>query len=87
MGGHVRAYFTYVCCLWIFLSSLSSHLIEARHFTLLKVALLVSLPLWAGVIGDTVGGRATDWLLRRTGNTKLARRAVRGVHRARRDDR
>src|ERR1700751_5657730 len=38
--------------------------------------MLASLPLFAGVIGDTVGGLATDWLLRRTGNAKLARRAV-----------
>ena len=49
---------------------------EARHFTLLKVGFLASLPLFAGVIGDTVGGLATDWLLRKTGSTKLARRSV-----------
>lgn len=76
MWAVMCAYFTYVYCLWIFLSWLPSYLVEARHFTLLKVGLLASLPLWAGVIGDTVGGLATDWLLRRTGNTKLARRAV-----------
>ena len=34
------------------------------------------MPLWGGVLGDTVGGLATDFLLRKTGNTKLARRAV-----------
>jgi sugar phosphate permease len=76
MWAVMCAYFTYVYCLWIFLSWLPSYLVEARHFTLLKVGLLASLPLWAGVIGDTVGGLATDWLLKRTGNTKLARRAV-----------
>jgi sugar phosphate permease len=76
MWAVMCAYFTYVYCLWIFLSWLPSYLVEARHFTLLKVGLLASLPLWAGVIGDTAGGLATDWLLRRTGNTKLARRAV-----------
>ncbi len=37
---------------------------------------LASLPLWAGVVGDTVGGLATDWLLLKTGNAKLAPRAV-----------
>ena len=37
---------------------------------------MASLPLWAGVVGDTVGGLATDWLLKKTGNTKFARRAV-----------
>jgi hypothetical protein len=45
--------------------------VEFRHFTLLKVGLLASLPLWAGVVGDTVGGLATDWLLAKTGNIKL----------------
>jgi D-galactonate transporter len=76
MWAIMSAYFTYVYCLWIFLSWLPSYLVDFRHFTLLKVGILASLPLWAGVIGDTVGGLATDWLLRRTGNTKLARRAV-----------
>jgi MFS family permease len=50
--------------------------VEFRHFTLLKVGFLASLPLWAGVIGDTVGGLATDWLLKKSGNTRFARRAV-----------
>jgi len=76
MWAIMCAYFTYVYCLWIFLSWLPSYLVEFRHFTLLKVGLLASLPLWAGVVGDTVGGLATDWLLAKTGNIKLARRAV-----------
>jgi sugar phosphate permease len=76
MWAIMCAYFTYVYCLWIFLSWLPSYLVEFRHFTLLKVGLLASLPLWAGVVGDTVGGLATDWLLANTGNIKLARRAV-----------
>jgi sugar phosphate permease len=76
MWAIMCAYFTYVYCLWIFLSWLPSYLIDARHFTLIKVGLFASLPLWAGVIGDTVGGLATDYLLKVTGNAKLARRAV-----------
>jgi D-galactonate transporter len=76
MWAIMAAYFTYVYCLWIFLSWLPSYLVEYREFTLLKVGLLASLPLWAGVVGDTVGGLATDWLLKRTGNTRLARRVV-----------
>src|SRR5260370_6915585 len=73
MWAIMCAYFTYVYCLWIFLSWLPSYLVDFRHFTLLKVGLFASLPLFAGVIGDTVGGLATDWLLHKTGNTKLAR--------------
>ncbi|HSP51072.1 MAG TPA: MFS transporter [Pseudolabrys sp.] len=76
MWAIMCAYFTYVYCLWIFLSWLPSYLVEFRHFTLLKVGFLASLPLFAGVVGDTVGGLATDLLLARTGNIKLARRAV-----------
>jgi sugar phosphate permease len=76
MWAIMCAYFTYVYCLWIFLSWLPSYLIEFRHFTLLKVGLFASLPLWAGVVGDTVGGLATDWLLKRTGSAKIGRRTV-----------
>jgi sugar phosphate permease len=76
MWATMCAYFTYVYCLWIFLSWLPSYLIDARHFTLLKGGLFASLPLWAGVVGDTVGGLATDWLLKRTGSAKIGRRAV-----------
>ena len=76
MWAIMCAYFTYVYCLWIFLSWLPSYLVDYRHFTLLKVGLFASLPLFAGVIGDTVGGLATDWLLHKTGHAKLARRSV-----------
>jgi sugar phosphate permease len=76
MWAIMCAYFTYVYCLWIFLSWLPSYLVEYRHFTLLKVGYLASLPLWAGVVGDTAGGWVTDRLLKRTGNAKLAPRLV-----------
>jgi MFS family permease len=76
MWAIMAAYFTYVYCLWIFLSWLPSYLVDFRHFTLLKVGLLASLPLWAGVVGDTVGGLATDYLLKRTGSAKIGRRVV-----------
>ena len=95
MWAIMCAYFTYVYCLWIFLSWLPSYLVEFRHFTLIKVGLFASLPLWAGVVGDTVGGLATDWLLAKTGNIKVRptdscyhrHAGLRGFHRARRDDR
>ena len=76
MWAIMCAYFTYVYCLYIFLTWLPSYLVESRGFTLLKVGFLASLPLFAMVIGDTVGGLATDWLLKRTGNARLARRTV-----------
>ena len=76
MWAIMCAYFTYVYCLYIFLTWLPSYLVDYRHFTLLKVGMLASLPLLAMVIGDTVGGVATDWLLKRTGSAKFARRSV-----------
>ena len=76
MWAIMCGYFTYVYCLWIFLSWLPSYLIEVRHFTLIKVGLFASLPLLAGVVGDTVGGLATDWLLHKTGSAKIGRRTV-----------
>lgn len=76
MWAIMVAYFTYIYCLGFFLTWLPSYLAEARHFDLIKVGVLASLPLFAGVIGDTAGGIATDWLLQRTGNTRLARRTV-----------
>jgi sugar phosphate permease len=76
MWAIMLAYFTYVYCLWIFLSWLTKYLIDVRHFTLLKGGLLASLPLWAGVVGDTAGGLATDWLLKRTGSARIGRRVV-----------
>jgi sugar phosphate permease len=76
MWAVMLAYFTYVYCLWIFLTWLTKYLIDVRHFTLLQGGLLASLPLWAGVVGDTAGGLATDWLLRRTGSARIGRRAV-----------
>jgi sugar phosphate permease len=76
MWAIMCAYFTYVYCLYIFLTWLPSYLVDARGFTLLKVGFLASMPLFAMVIGDTVGGLATDWLLKKTGSAKLARRAV-----------
>jgi sugar phosphate permease len=76
MWAIMCAYFTYVYSLYIFLTWLPSYLVEYRHFTLLKVGFLASLPLFAMVIGDTVGGLVTDWLLKKSGNTKFARRSV-----------
>jgi len=76
MWAIMLAYFTYIYCLGFFLTWLPSYLVKVRHFDLIKVGLLASLPLFAGVIGDTVGGLATDWLLHRTNNTRLARRSV-----------
>lgn len=76
MWAIMFAYFPYLYCLWIFLSWLPSYLVSYRGFSLLKTGFLASLPLLAGVVGDTVGGWLTDFALVKTRNLKFARRAV-----------
>ena len=41
-----------------------------------QLALFASLPLLAGVVGDTLGGVVSDLIYKRTGNLKVARRAM-----------
>jgi sugar phosphate permease len=76
MWAIMCAYFTYVYCLYIFLAWLPSYLVGARHLASADARLMTALPLTAMVIGNTVGGLATDWLLHKTGNTRFARRSV-----------
>ncbi len=63
MWALMCGYFTYLYCLWIFLSWLPSYLVSYRGFTLLKMGTYAALPLGAGVVGDAVGGWLTDFLL------------------------
>jgi sugar phosphate permease len=76
MWAIMCAYFTYVYCLYIFLAWLPSYLVGGRHLTPEEARLMASLPLSAMVVGNIVGGLATDWLLHKTGNTRFARRSV-----------
>ncbi len=68
--------FCYGWSLWVFLTWLPSYLKDARGFDLKELALFTSLPLLAGVVGDTLGGVVSDTIYKRTGNLKLARRAM-----------
>lgn len=68
--------FCYGWSLWVFLTWLPSYLKDARGFDLKHLALFTSLPLLAGVVGDTLGGVVSDKLYKLTGNLKLARRLV-----------
>jgi len=76
MWAVMCAYATYIYSLWFFLSWLPSYLVEYRHFTLIKMGFFASLPLAAGVVGDTFGGWLTDKLLIKTNNLKFSRRSV-----------
>jgi len=68
------------CCFFFgtnfYLTWYPTYLREHRHLTLQALGLYGSLPLFAGMLGDIVGGSLSDLLLKRTGNATLARRAV-----------
>ena len=68
--------FCYGWTLWLFLSWIPAFFFENYHLNLQASAMFSAGVLFAGVIGDTAGGIATDRLLRRTGNLVLARRGV-----------
>lgn len=68
--------FCYGWSLWVFLTWLPSYLKDARGFDLKQLAIFASLPLLAGVVGDTLGGVLSDMIYKRTGNLKVARRAM-----------
>lgn len=68
--------FCYGWSLWVFLTWLPSYLSEARGFTLHEMAVMTTVPLMAGVVGDTLGGVVSDAIFKRTGDLRLARRAV-----------
>jgi MFS family permease len=68
--------FCYGWTLWLFLSWIPAFFFENYHLNLQSSALFSAGVLSAGVIGDTVGGVATDRLLRKTGSLLVARRWV-----------
>ena len=68
--------FCYGWSLWVFLTWLPSYLSDVRGFELSQMAMVTMLPLTAGVVGDTLGGVATDSILKRTHNIRLARRTL-----------
>jgi MFS family permease len=68
--------FCYGWTLWLFLSWIPSFFFENYHQDLRASALFSAGVLLAGVIGDTVGGIASDRLLHRTKSLVVARRGV-----------
>jgi MFS family permease len=66
--------FCYGWTLWVYLTWLPSFLANEWHLPLGKFVWFSSAILFAGVIGDTVGGVVSDAILKRTGNLRTARR-------------
>lgn len=69
-------YFCYGYCLAVYLVWFPTYLNSYRGFELKQMGLYASLPLFAGTAGDLLGGWISDWIGRRTGDLRLARKAV-----------
>src|SRR5262249_47338547 len=66
-------YFAYSYGLFFYITWLPTYLHEARGFSLSSTKWLAAAPWMVSAIAFWIGGWATDWLARRTGNLKLAR--------------
>ncbi|HTV79751.1 MAG TPA: MFS transporter [Steroidobacteraceae bacterium] len=73
MAPVTLVYFCYGWTLWLFLSWIPQYFLHSFALDLGKSAVFASAVFLAGVAGDTLGGVATDQLLRRTGSLKRAR--------------
>jgi MFS family permease len=68
--------FCYGWTLWLFLSWIPSFFYENYQQDLQHSAFYSAGVFSAGVVGDTLGGLISDWILRRTGDRGKARRNV-----------
>jgi MFS family permease len=68
--------FGYGWVAWVFFTWIPTLLATTYHQNVSSYGLLTSLVLVGGVVGDTLGGFVSDWILRRTLNARLARRTL-----------
>ena len=68
--------FCYGWTLWVYISWMPSFFVHDYQLDLKKAAFFSSAVLFAGVVGDTVGGLLSDLILRMTGNVATARVSV-----------
>ena len=66
-------YFAYGYGLYFYITWLPTYLLEARGFSVNSTKWLAAAPWMVSALAFLLGGWATDWLARRTGNLKLAR--------------
>ena len=69
-------YFCYGWTLWLYLSWIPLYLQHSHNLDLKRSALFSSAVLFAGVVGDTMGGVVSDWVFKLSGNLATARRNV-----------
>jgi MFS family permease len=66
-------YFCYGWTLWLFLTWIPQYFLHNYHMNLKNSAVFASGVFFAGVLGDSLGGYLTDWLLTRTQSRTKAR--------------
>jgi sugar phosphate permease len=69
-------YFCYGWSLWLFLNWLPTFFKEGYQLDIKNSALFASGVFFAGVVGDTLGGVISDYILKKTGDLEKARRNV-----------
>lgn len=69
-------YFCYGWCLWLYLNWIPSFFKSNYHLDIKHTALFASLAFFAGVVGDTLGGVLSDYLLHKTHNVRFSRLSV-----------
>lgn len=74
MAPVTLVYFCYGWTLWLYLTFLPSFFLHGYKLNLKKSALFSSGVFLAGVAGDALGGIASDFILKRTGDRNKARR-------------
>ena len=67
-------YFCYGWTLWLYLAWIPSFFVHNYQLDLKKSALFSACVFLAGVLGDSLGGIMSDWILRKTGDLNKARR-------------
>jgi MFS family permease len=66
-------YFCYGWTLWLFLTWIPQYFLHNYHMDLKHSAVFAAGVFFAGVLGDSLGGHVTDWLLARTQSRTKAR--------------
>jgi len=69
-------YFCYGYCLSVYLDWFPTYLNKHRGFNLKEMGFYASLPLFAGTLGDLLGGWVSDRIGHRSGDLRFARKVV-----------
>jgi MFS family permease len=69
-------YFCYGWTLWLYLTWIPQFFQNSYNMNLSASVVFITVVYGAGAVGDTIGGLFSDFVLRRTGNVRLARLGV-----------